>query len=216
MQWATEMYEEVAQNPIRGLRALKENVRDRYVTDSEYHQQLEIAQDVADYLPVVMELTYLFSARGVEITDLEIKHTKQIDDAGVPVVQVIRRKGSKTTFIERNARVDAAIESAMELHRKRKVSGKYLVPGVRGAKLHKSTLDEAMQRLKKRMIELKITSCQSNANGRDENESPLYWTLHDLKRKGISDSENKHIAGHKSEAMRQRYNVKTETFAAPE
>ena len=117
---------------------------------------------------------------------------------------------------ERNDRVDAAIESAMALHRKRKVSGKFLVPGVRGAKLGKSTLDEAMQRLKKRMTELEIKSCHSNSTGKDETESPLYWTLHDLKRKGISDSENKHIAGHKSEAMRQRYNVKTETFSAPD
>ena len=216
LQWATEMYEEVATNPIRGLRALKENVRDRYVTNTEYQEQLDIAGEVADYLPVVMELTYLFSARGVEVTDLEIRHTKQADESGTPVVQVIRRKGSKTTYIERNPRVDAAINAAMTLHKKRKISGKYLVPGVRGAKLYKSTLDEAMQRLKRKMSKKTLMSYHTHSNGPDEVKSPLFWTLHDLKRKGISDSENKHIAGHKSEAMRQRYNVKTETFLAPE
>ena len=73
-----------------------------------------------------------------------------------------------------------------------------------------------MQRLKKHMTERKMKSYWTRSDGTDEEESPLYWTLHDLKRKGISDSENKRIGGHKSESMRQRYNVKTETFSAPE
>lgn len=89
------------------------------------------------------------------------------------------------------------------------------MPGVRGPKLLKSTLDEAMQRLKALMTKESCESHWIRSNGQDDNNSPLYWTLHDLKRKGISDSENKRIGGHKTEAMRQRYNVKTETFTAP-
>jgi len=215
IQWGTEMYDQIDRNPIRGLRALKENQRDRYVTDLEYHTQIELAGQVSDYLPVVMELTYLLAARGVEVLDLEIKHTKEQDSDGSAVVKVLRRKGSKTTFIRRNIRLDDAINAAMALHKKRKISGKYLVPGVRGAKLPKSTLDEAMQRLKRLMEEQNVKSQWTNSDGVNEHESDLYWTLHDLKRKGISDSENKRIAGHKSEAMRQRYSVKTETFSAP-
>lgn len=216
VQWATEMYEKVDRNPIRGLRRLQEKERDRYVTDAEYYRQLELAGEIADYLPVVMELAYLFAARGVEITDLEIRHTNLVDDEDRHVVQVARRKGSKTTYIERNERVDDAIDAAMALHKSRKISGRYLVPGPRGAKLNKSTLDDAMQRLKKHMTERKMKSYWTRSDGTDEEESPLYWTLHDLKRKGISDSENKRIGGHKSESMRQRYSVKTETFSAPE
>ena len=34
-----------------------------------------------------------------------------------------------------------------------------------------------------------------------------WWTLHDLKRKGLTEAADKTIAGHRSEAMRQRYNV---------
>lgn len=46
-----------------------------------------------------------------------------------------------------------------------------------------------------------------------DHSSPLCWTLHELKRKVISDSKNKCIGGRKTEAIRQRYNVKT--FTAP-
>lgn len=113
VQWATEMYEEVPRNTVRGLRALKENTRDRYVTDAEYSTQLKFAAEVSDYLPVVMELTYLFAARGIEVTDLEIRHTQKTDEDGNSVVQIARRKGSNTTYIQRNERVDAAISAAM-------------------------------------------------------------------------------------------------------
>lgn len=216
IQWARSRHEEIDRNPFRGLRALKENERDRYVTDAEYYQQLELAKEVSDYLPVVIELTYLLAARGIEVLDLEIRDTKVTDAEGRRVVRVARRKGSLTTWIECNDRVDEAIQAAMALHKNRKVSGKYLIPGMRGAKLVKSTLDDAMGRLRKSMAELEVKSRWTRRDGQDEEESPMFWTLHDLKSKGISDSENKHIGGHKSEAMRQRYNRKNETFSAPE
>jgi len=185
------MYGQIDRNPIRDLKALKENQRDRYVTDAEYYRQLEYAASVSDYLPVVMELTYLFAARGIEVLDLEIKHTQQSDSDGKAVVRVIRRKGSKTTYIQRYKRVDDAIDAAMALHKKRKISGKFLLPGVRGANLPKSTLVEAMQRLKKIMQEDDAKSQWTKADGVDDHDSDLYWTLYDLKRKGISDSETK-------------------------
>lgn len=72
-----------------------------------------------------------------------------------------------------------------------------------------------MQRLKAQMTKHECESHWTRSNGQEDHTCPMYWTLHDLKRKGISDSENKRIGGHKTEAMRQRYNVKTETFTAP-
>ncbi|MDB3936456.1 hypothetical protein N9383_07070, partial [Granulosicoccus sp.] len=165
VQWATEMYDEVPRNTVRGLKALKENTRDRYVTDAEYSQQLELAAQISDYLPVAMELTYLFAARGIEVTDLEIRHTQKTDEDGISVVQVNRRKGSNTTYIQRNERVDAAIRAAMSLHKKRKISGKFLLPGVRGPRLLKSTLDDAMQRLKALMTEKQCESHWTRSSG---------------------------------------------------
>ena len=41
-----------------------------------------------------------------------------------------------------------------------------------------------------------------------------FWTVHLLKSKGISDSEDKNIGGHKSEQMKERYNTKLETIKA--
>jgi len=79
----------------------------------------------------------------------------------------------------------------------------------------RSFTPEDFEAIEKRMAELEMKSTWTRSDGQDEDESLMYWTLHDLKRKGISDSENKHIGGHKTEAMRQRYIVKNETFEAP-
>jgi hypothetical protein len=38
----------------------------------------------------------------------------------------------------------------------------------------------------------------------------VYWHL--LKSKAVSDAEDKRIAGHKTEAMRERYNTKLESY----
>jgi len=35
-----------------------------------------------------MELTYLFTAQGVQITDLEVMHAKKVNEDGKQVVQV--------------------------------------------------------------------------------------------------------------------------------
>lgn len=43
----------------------------------------------------------------------------------------------------------------------------------------------------------------------------VYWTPHDLKRKGISDAETTEIACHKSYEMQQRYNTKIRTYKPP-
>lgn len=43
----------------------------------------------------------------------------------------------------------------------------------------------------------------------------IFWTLDDLKRKGISDAKNKNIGGHKTAEMQQRYNTKIEVVEPP-
>ncbi len=64
----------------------------------------------------------------------------------------------------------------------------------------KSTVDSAMQRLKKRMV--------------IKGHGDIYWSMHLLKSKGVSDAEDKNIEGHKSEQMKERYNTKIETIRA--
>lgn len=36
----------------------------------------------------------------------------------------------------------------------------------------------------------------------------VYWSLHKIKAKRVSDSEDKHIAGHKTGTMRPKYDIK--------
>jgi len=60
--------------------------------------------------------------------------------------------------------------------------------------MRKSTVDSAMQRLKKKML--------------DADKENMYWSIKLLKSKGISDSEDKSIAGHVSEQMKELYDTK--------
>ena len=90
----------------------------------------------------------------------------------------------------------------MALHKKRKVSSVNLIVSSTGRNITQNTLQSAMQRLKKKMEERDLAA--------------IYWTAHDLKRKGISDSKDKGIGGHKSERMKAQYNTKMEKFAPPQ
>ena len=42
---------------------------------------------------------------------------------------------------------------------------------------------------------------------RKENLGDIYWTTHDLKRKGLSEAEDDSITGHVSPEMKKRYRV---------
>ena len=93
----------------------------------------------------------------------------------------------------------AAYEQALSRHKIIKIIpiDPYLIAGFSGEQFNKSAFDDAMQRLKAHMEEKGL--------------SDTYWTLHKLKSKDISDSKDKHIAGHKTEQMRQKYDTKVHT-----
>ncbi len=184
----------ITANPCVGIKRFKEAPKKRYVTDKEYAKQYEIAGTVADYLPVLFEHAYLLASRGIEVRALKIS---DVTEEGY---EVNRRKGSESNTIQWSDRLRAAYEAALTLHRKRKVSSVYLITSTKGGKLSERALQSAMQRLKKKMAE----------NGLDG-----FWTLHDLKRKGITDSENKGIGGHKTEEMRRRYDLERKKFSPP-
>jgi len=215
LSWAAEHYDEVTTNAFK-IKRLTETPRRRYVTHEEYFAQLALAAEVADYLPVVLELTYQLAARGIETLDLRVDDIDRVDRDGARMVRVRRRKGSETTYVRRNDRIDEAIAAAHALRRNRKVVGTYLIPGPRGPKLGRHTLNAAMQRLHRLVVERGLTSRHSSKDGRAEEETDLFWRLHDLKRKGISDAADNRIAGHKSDAIRAAYDVRARAFDAPE
>lgn len=115
--------------------------------------------------------------------------------------KVHRRKGSKDNIISWSPRLHAAYHEALKLRNKRKFGSIYLIPSSTGRMLTQNTLQAAMQRLKKKMDKM--------------GHVKIYWTIHDLKRKGISDAKDKGIGGHKSESMKARYATKIESFEPP-
>ncbi len=183
----------ITEHPLTKFIKLKEVADDRYVTDEEYNIQFSEAPEIADYLQPIFELSYLLATRGIETLDIKLS---DCNDEGI---RTHRRKGSKDNIISWSTRLHTAYELAISRHKSIKIIpiDPYLISGFSGGRLNKSTFDDAMQRLKRHMKEKGL--------------SDIYWTLHQLKSKGISDSEDKHIAGHKTEAMRQKYDTKVHT-----
>lgn len=195
LTWATSNLPELAaigvkDNPLLNREKLPESQNDRYVTDEDYEVQYAMAAEVADYLQPIMEITYLTASRGIETLDIKLS---DCTDVGI---KTTRRKGSRDNIILWSPRLIEAKNQALALHKCRKILAidPYLIPGFSGGVMAKSTLDAAFQRLKNLMEARGLGS--------------VYFSLHLLKAKGVSDSEDKRIAGHVTEAMRQRYDVK--------
>lgn len=135
----------LSSNPCIGVRLLKENQRNRYVTDMEFEMQWNFAiSHGADYLPWIFELGYLLASRSIEVGDL-LKTSAT--DEGIIVEQ---RKGSKTNIVAWSERLRIAYEHALELNEKREKKSPYLLTAANGEKLCHSTLQSAMARLKKK------------------------------------------------------------------
>jgi integrase len=143
-----------------------------------------------------MELTYLLAARGIEVTDLTIANATDIG------IIVNRRKGSKNTIIRWTPRLKTAWDAALTLHKTPPAPTTTLLKAARGVrKLTRDALTNAWQNLKTKMEAAGLGS--------------IYFWLHDLKRKGISDAADDRIAGHISDKVRANYNVKYQEFDAP-
>ena len=200
LSWGVNYLPELSQigvhdNPLKGIKKLDEPKNERYVTDAEYALQMEYSE-VYDYLFPVYELTYLLASRGAETFDLKVS---ECTEEGI---HVRRLKGSKDNIIEWSPRLRDAYHAAMKIHETLCINeaDPYLLPGRHGGKLNASSVRTAMQRVKNAM----------KADGCDK----YFWSLKLLKSKGLSDSEDKHISGHKTEAMRNRYNTKVSSHKA--
>jgi integrase len=201
-KWAIEHIDNLGttDNPFR-IEKHPEPQNTRYITDDEYAIQVREAAAITDYLPIVHELAYLLACRGDEV--LKIKLSDIDADPITGGITVARAKGSQTNIIGWSPRLLAAVTQARQRHAAHTVASidAPLIINARGQKLSKSGLDSAMQRLKKRMAEKGLAH--------------IFFSLHKLKSKGISDAENDRIGGHKSEAMRNRYHTKLEKYEPP-
>lgn len=177
----------VAANPCHAVRKNPETAATRYVEDWELsHFQ---AHASPAYLPIFAELAYLLAARTSEV--LALSRGDLLDDG----VRVRRLKGSKTNVVLWSPRLRAAVDAAKALP----------------ARVATTTLlhDKAGQPLKYAAVRSAWDLTQKRCAKAAEADGVVWsgFTRHDLKRKGATDHKSGTVAGHKTEAMRQRYRV---------
>lgn len=182
--WAYER-DQIPTNPARGVKTLKEASRNRYVAEGEYIAFLTFVAPRFPYLVPLSELAYLCRLRVSEVCDLK---RADITPEGLFAA---RRKGSKDALTGWTPRLKAAVEGALSLHGP--IASLYLIPGPTHGRMSESTIQTAWQR--------SMVAWAQLGNER--------FTIHDLKRAGISDAEGDKLAasGHRSMAMLKVYDV---------
>jgi integrase len=172
-------------NLPKGVAGLSTPPRTRYVSDKEYVAFLEHAAPRFPYLVPVCELAFLCRLRLSEVLDLRREHAR--DDG----LFTARRKGSKDAVNAWSPRLKLAVQRALSLHGS--IASLYLIPGTSRGRMLESTVQTAWQRA--------MVDWAALGNPR--------FTLHDLKRKGVSDADGDKLAasGHRSAAMLKVYDV---------
>ncbi|MEI2430664.1 integrase [Lysobacter yananisis] len=152
---------------------------------------------LSPYLAPAMVLAYGCRLRGLEVNTLTDAHGLREG------ILCNRLKGSKDNITEwdtdlRAAWAELAIQRAAVWSRRKfptplQPEQRFLIVSQSGDPLEKSSLDSAWQRLIDAAVAAKaITDAQR-------------FTLHGLKHRGITDSEDKSAAGHKTKEMQDRY-----------
>jgi len=157
-----------------------------------------------EYLSYVMEISYLCRLRGIETITLTDAH--ELPEG----IMTNRRKGSRDNIVRWTPRLRAAWEGAKAYRAKvwtRKATvipiradRRYLIVASHGGPLRKSSLDTAWQRF--------ILSAIRDGTITAEER----FGLHDLKRRGITDTAGtravkQEASGHRDEAMMDVYDL---------
>lgn len=198
-------------NPCKGVEQARERKRRRLPETDVFQRLVDFARargervahsagSCSPYLWMVMEIGYLCRLRPIEtltLTDAQITTTG---------VQAARRKGSNDSLVEWNPRLRSAVDAAIALRKVQttatptqlRAEHRLLFVAQDGAPLSKSGLDSAWQRLITSAIAAGVMTPQQR------------FGLHDLKRKGITDTpgtrgEKQRASGHKNAAMLDIY-----------
>lgn len=211
-------------NPAQGVESAKER-KQRRLPDRETVAALtQFAKErgqrtrgekgaCAPYLWIVMELAYICRLRGVEIVTLtDANHTTE-------GVLTNRRKGSRDNIVRWYPRLSNAWNAATDRRaaiwkEKGRIlpmhpESRPLIVAADGGELRKSSLDTAWQRLIKMAIEEGVI------------EEGQRFGLHDLKRRGITDTkgtryDKQEASGHRSAAMLDVYDLSVPIVRWPE
>lgn len=202
-------------NPAQGIEAPVERKRRRLpghqVMDDLVDRALALGRlarnekgGCPEYLSYVMEISYLCRLRGIETITLTDAH--ELPEG----IMTNRRKGSRDNIVRWTPRLRAAWEGAKAYRAKvwtRKATvipiradRRYLIVASHGGPLRKSSLDTAWQRF--------MLSAISDGTITAEER----FGLHDLKRRGITDTVGnravkQEASGHRDEAMMDVYDL---------
>lgn len=202
-------------NPAQGIEQAKERRQRRLPENAIYMRILDFAKErgtrqahtegsVAPYLWIVMELAYLLRLRGIEV--ITLTDANALEDG----VITNRRKGSRDNIVRWTPRLRAAWKAALA-YRERTISkqsrpvplrpqDRPLLLSQEGTPLRKSSMDTAWQRLAHMAMREGVLTTEQR------------FSLHDLKRKGITDTPgtraDKQLAsGHRNESMLDVYDL---------
>jgi len=202
-------------NPVKGVAQAKERKRRRLPSPAVMVALVQLAAkggqltphtegSCPPYLWAIADIAYLCRLRGIEVVTLT-------EDYALPEgLKTNRRKGSRDNIVAWTARLRMAYDcliarrDAVWAAKKMPIpilpKNRPLVISEKGESLKKSSLDTAWQRLIQRAIRDKIIT---------EDER---FGLHDLKRKGITDTpgtraDKQRASGHKSESMMDTYDL---------
>lgn len=154
------------------------------------------------YLSIVMELAYLCRLRGIEVVTLT--DANELKEG----VQTNRRKGSRDNIVRWTPRLRTAWDDAKAYRTKiwtirsfptpLKPERRPLIVSSHGTALSKSGLDTAWQRFMTKAIEAGVLLEEQR------------YGLHDLKRRGITDTpgnraDKQQASGHRDESMLDIY-----------
>ncbi|GHC19187.1 site-specific integrase [Aidingimonas halophila] len=202
-------------NPAWTIEAAKERARHRLPERHVLARVTQFCQQrsqgtttasgaVAPYLWTLMEVAYLCRLRAVEVLTLT---DDQATDAGI---RTNRRKGSRDNLVRWNDRLRAAWQAAVEVRNARWKKKGRAVPldpakrplfvGTGGDALTRDGLDSAWFRMMTAAVDAGVIQSEEK------------FGLHDLKRRGITDTQgNRHdkqeASGHRSERMLDVYDL---------
>lgn len=196
------------ENPCKGVREAREVGAFKMPTPEAQDAVLGYARvcaakkahtrgSISPYMPAVMVLAYAVRLRGIEVNTLT--------DAHITKDGVIsnRTKGSIDNLTEWNQELRDAV-AWLQAYRAERMAAKGRPVPIRaedrellvtesGTPLTKSALDSAWQRLIRAAIAEGVITKEQR------------FSLHGLKHRGITDSEDEADGGHRTLAMRQRY-----------
>lgn len=201
-----------ASNPAKGVYQAKERKRRRLPAPDVYAAVARYAYaggqlvprtpgSCAPYLWMVMEIGMLCRLRPVET--LTLTDANLLTDG----VMTNRRKGSRDNIVKLTPRLRLAVNAALELRKRYsttvaaiRAQDRPLFLSADGAALSKSGLDSAWQRLMRTAVAAGVITTEQR------------FGLHDLKRKGITDTkgtraQKQQASGHREESMLDVYDL---------